>query len=128
MTNEKEKIEELENQIKFLKKQVSALKSSHRIDWSKYYMFGDGKYDGGLCHVSVSGVTERARLLALRIMSLYEEPYGDGLCVRSCNPPDARKLTVKQANFINGFLDEIYPTVEKYAMIALKNDELRKCE
>ena len=126
--SEKEKIEELENQIKFLKNQVSALKSAHRIDWTKYYMFGDGKYDGGLCHDSVSGVTERARLLALRIMSLYEQQWGDRVCVRSCNPPDARKLTVKQANFINGFLDEIYPIVEKYAMIALKNDELRKCE
>lgn len=126
--NDKEKIEELENQIKFLKNQVSALKSAHRIDWTKYYMFGDGKYEGGLCHDSVSGVTERARLLALRIISLYEYPYGDRLCVRSYNPPDARKLTVKQANFINGFLDEIYPIVEKYAMIALKNNDLPKCE
>lgn len=121
--NEKEKIEELENQIKFLKKQVSALKSAHRIDWTKYYMFGDGKYEGGLCHYAVSGVTERARLLGLRIMSLYEEPYGDRWCVNSHNPPDARKLTVKQANFINGFLDEIYPIVEKYAMIALNDKD-----
>ena len=123
--NDREKIEELENQIKFLKNQVSALKSAHRIDWTKYYMFGDGKYEGGLCHDSVSGVTERSRLLALRIMSLYEQPCGDRVCVQSCNPPNARKLTVKQANFINGFLDEIYPIVEKYAIIALNNKELK---
>nr|DAG64786.1 MAG TPA: protein of unknown function (DUF5320) [Caudoviricetes sp.] len=56
--NDKEKIEELENQIKFLKSQVSAL-----------------------------------------------------------------KLTVKQAEFANGFLDEIYPIVEKYAMIALNDKD-----
>ena len=121
--NDKEKIEELENQIKFLKRQVSALKSAHRIDWAKYYMFGDGKYEGGLCADADSGVTERARLLALRIMSLYEKRVGDRLYVRSCNPPNARKLTVKQAEFANGFLDEIYPIVEKYAMIALNDKD-----
>lgn len=124
--NEKEKIEELENQIKFLKNQVSALKSEFRIDWTKYYMFGDGEYHNGLCYSTTDGVTERIRGLAMRLLSLQEEcnVHGDKYvhfekCVR------ATKMTKEQAKFANGFIDEIYPIVEKYAMIALKNKELK---
>ena len=122
--NDREKIEELENQIKMLKTQVSALKSAHRIDWAKYYMFGDGKWDGGLCYFSNGGIPEKTRALALRIMSIYEEERNDGTrYIWADKQVHATKLTKAQAGFVNGFIDEIYPTVEKYALIALNGKE-----
>lgn len=122
----KEKIEELENQIELLKKQIKAIKSETKIDWTKYYMFGGGEYTSGLCHFKAGGVTEKVRGLALRLLSLYEYQREDGeRAIWADKLTNARKLTKAQTDFVNGFIDEMYPTVEKYAFIALKNNELQ---
>lgn len=79
---EQEKREQLEEKIKQLQSQLKALKKQVKIDWSKYYNFGEGKYNyGGL--VGEQKPCEYLRQLAQRLCSLYASEkyeYGTMIC------------------------------------------------
>lgn len=119
-----EKEKQLQEEIKRLQSQLKALKQQVKIDWTKYYNFGEGKY----CYGSLVGEgkpTDYLRQLAQRLCSLYaSESMTDGLpFIRSNDMPRISKLTKEQAEYINGFLDECYPIVEKYALISLERNK-----
>lgn len=118
--SDSEKIEQLKNEIAMLSAQLKVLKQQHQIDWSKYALFGNGKYEKGLAGERV-GISDIVRKTALRLLAIKEEQRGDVAYIRSDNLPRAKKLTKKQAKFVNGFIDEIYPIIEKYALITLNN-------
>lgn len=121
---ERERIEQLEETIKKLQLQLKAIRQQTKIDWSKYYAFGDGKYSyGGL--VGEHKPCEYLRQLAQRLCSLYaSEKYEDGLYHIEYNDmPMIKTLTKEQSEYINGFIDECYPIVEKYALISLERNK-----
>ena len=121
---EQERREQLEEKIKQLQSQLKKLKEQVKIDWSKYYNFGEGKYNyGGL--VGEHKPCDYLRQLAQRLCSLYTyEKDEDGMCYIYHNDmPMIKSLTKEQAEYINGFLDECYPIIEKYALISLERNK-----
>lgn len=119
-----EREKQLQEEIERLQAQLKALKEQVKVDWSKYYNFGEGKY----CYGSLVGEnkpTEYLRKLAQRLCSLYASgTMNDApLYIRFNDMPMLSKLTKEQAEYINGFLDECYPIVEKYALISLERNK-----
>lgn len=124
----RERIEQLEKEIEQLQLQLKAIKQQTKIDWSKYYAFGNGKYSYGAL-VGENDPTGYIRQLAQRLCSLYakEITKGEPLSIWHNDMPRISKLTKEQAEYINGFIDECYPIIEKYALISLeRNKELPK--
>nr|DAG28569.1 MAG TPA: Interferon-induced 35 kDa protein (IFP 35) N-terminus [Caudoviricetes sp.] len=121
-----EREKQLQEEIERLQAQLKALKEQVKIDWSKYYNFGKGKYNyGGL--VGEHRPCDYLRMLAQRLCSLYDHGIANnGLhSIWYNDMPMISKLTKEQAEYINGFIDECYPIVEKYALISLeRNKEL----
>lgn len=118
--NDSEKIEALQSQIDVLTKQLKALKSATKIDYSKYYMFGDGKYEKGLCYAA--DFAPHIRTLASRLLKLKicTNVYGKRFLTVDSGF-NTRNLTKTQTEYINDFINEIYPIVERYALITLDN-------
>lgn len=117
-----EKIKQLTDEIERLNKQVSELKKQAKINWKRYRAFGNGKYGNepltcGDCY----GVSGGLRAVVLRLLSLGEKVDENGkLIAKNIRTVKAVELTEKEAEIANGFLDEIYPFVEKYAIQAMK--------
>lgn len=129
----KEREKQLQEEIERLQAQLKVLKTIRKIDWSKYTDFNNGKYLNCPGNTLVSIVGSYVRPLASVLFALYEKEHGyndyitgektSSYALYHSDIPSVRNLTNEQAQYINAFLDECYPIIEKYALISLERNK-----
>lgn len=128
-----EKEKQLQEEIERLQRQLKALKTQRKIDWSKYVDFNGGKYCEFNCYNTLNTVIGNyVRPLAFSLLTLYEKKVecidSDYYGLYHFTFPNAKNLTDEQANYVNDFLNECYPIIEKYALISLEHNKNIKDE
>lgn len=123
-----EKEKQLQEEIERLQRQLKALKPQRKIDWSKYIDFNNGKYcTGNYAYTLNSVIGNLIRPVAFSLLTLYEKKCAvadvEYYHLHHFDFPNARNLTDEQANYVNNFLDECYPIIEKYALISLERNK-----